>query len=770
MNARPTRLAAAYAVRPLWTRPDVHRAVVAVLGMATLVTALTFATRAARSRTVADGARTPTEARAQAGPSQDGPAGRAPIAKLASSAPQTSMSASSRLVRVGLATDLDSVDLCCNRQLTLDAGKRSLQLDQAIAIRPDRSVRSNAVYRLQVAALKDERQANDLARRLTRETGQPADAIFDADRDLYRVRVGRYQDPQEAERERGRLAALGIDQSWLVNEGGALERSAFDVEQGPTRLRVFGRWLQVDAPQDVGIPFGNGRYRGRLLIFLNDRGLLNVINELSVEEYLRGVVPKEMGPELYNQLEALKAQSVAARTFTLRNLGEFASEGYDICSTPRCQVYGGMGVEHPVSDRAIAATAGEVVLVDQQPAEIFYSATCGGHTENVQVVFPAKRGKHLRGVPCFESGAKTLAVTGLTADQARRPLASLLMDTLLPPPPGRGEQVLSARLEHLALLARVPPPRTQLGSLARGDVHRFLAGFLDLALDPRLLGAGEQLASLTASPPPDWRAGDLRLARFLAHMLTSAPADRDLSTAEGDALLFELTLYLGILETQSVGYLRHDRDALYVQHSGEPERLELPERLVAGRGSMATITLGNLELVPGDPLELLRHGGELLAIVQPLLEPPLSLGSRAELARWQRTRTHAEVKRSVQARYPGFPFTDFQVLARGVSGRVSSLRLLGDGGRTLLVDGLAVRWTLDLPDTWFTAAPTGRDGWVFTGNGWGHGVGMCQAGSFGMAARGAGYRRILEHYFTGVDIGPVTTPVASEPLPIVSAR
>lgn len=759
----------------------------AVLAMVSLVAALSFATRAARSAAAANvhsagngqsGGNVSADAdraqstNAQATKSQttNGQAGVTRSSALASTGRRPALTAPSRLVRVGLATDLDSVNLCCDARLTMAAGKRSLQLDRGVDVRPDRSVRSNAVYRLQVAALKDERQANDLARRLTRETGQPADAVFDADRDLYRIRVGRYRDPQEAERERGRLAALGIDQSWLVNEGGTLERSAFDVEQGSTRLRVFGRWLSIDAPQDVGIPFGDSRYRGRLLVFLNDRGLLNVINELSVEDYLRGVVPREMGPELYNELEALKAQSVAARTFTLRNLGEFASEGYDICSTPRCQVYGGMGVEHPVSDRAIAETAGEVVLVDQQPAEIFYSATCGGHTENVQVVFPAKRGEHLRGVPCFEAGAKTLAITGLPADQARRPLASLLIDALLPPPPGRGEQVLSARLEHLSLLARLPPPRTQLGSLARGEVHRFLAGFLDLALDPRLLGDGERLAALTAAPPSDWRAGDLRLARHLASMLTSAPADHDLSTIEGDTLLFELTLYLGIIESQSVGYLRHDRDALYVQHRGEQERIELPRRLVAGKGSTALMTLGNLELVPGDPLELLRHRGELLAIVQPALEPPLDLGSRAELARWQRTRTHAEVKRSVQARYPGFPFTDFQVLARGVSGRVSSLRLLGDGGRTLLVDGLAVRWTLDLPDTWFTAAPTGRNGWVFTGHGWGHGVGMCQAGSFGMAARGAGYRRILEHYFTGIEIGPVTTAMTSEPLPTVSTR
>ena len=109
-----------------------------------------------------------------------------------------------------------------------------------------------------------------------------------------------------------------------------------------------------------------GQFRGRILIFVNDRGLLNVINELPLEEYLRGVVPKEMGPEIYDRLEALKAQTVAARTYTLKNLGEFTDEGYDICATPRCQVYGGMGNEHPLTDRAIRETAGEVLVFKDQ--------------------------------------------------------------------------------------------------------------------------------------------------------------------------------------------------------------------------------------------------------------------------------------------------------------------------------------------------------------------------------------------------------------------
>ena len=83
-------------------------------------------------------------------------------------------------------------------------------------------------------------------------------------------------------------------------------------------------------------------------------------------------------------------------------------------------------------------------------------------------------------------------------------------------------------------------------------------------------------------------------------------------------------------------------------------------------------------------------------------------------------------------------------------------------GETIDVEGLAVRWTLDLPDTLFSAKRLelegGRTGWQFTGRGWGHGVGMCQLGAVGMARRGHDYRSILEHYYRGAAL--VKFPVA----------
>ena len=76
---------------------------------------------------------------------------------------------------------------------------------------------------------------------------------------------------------------------------------------------------------------------------------LTVVNVVNLEDYLKGVVPNELSPDAFPQLEALKAQAVAARTYALRNHGGYASKGYDICATPSCQVYRGKSTERPLS-------------------------------------------------------------------------------------------------------------------------------------------------------------------------------------------------------------------------------------------------------------------------------------------------------------------------------------------------------------------------------------------------------------------------------------
>ena len=131
------------------------------------------------------------------------------------------------------------------------------------------------------------------------------------------------------------------------------------------------------------------RYRGALELHHKGGGL-TAVNIVPVDDYLRSVVPEEMPVDW--PAEAIKAQSVAARSFALASRGRHASEGYDLCTTTHCQLYTGTAAEKSVSNAAIKATRGEV-LTDS-----------GGMTENSEDVW----GSH---VPYLRAAKDTPAKT-----------------------------------------------------------------------------------------------------------------------------------------------------------------------------------------------------------------------------------------------------------------------------------------------------------------------------------------------------------------------
>lgn len=107
---------------------------------------------------------------------------------------------------------------------------------------------------------------------------------------------------------------------------------------------------------------------------------LTVINLAPLEEYLRGVVSKEMSPSF--PAEALKAQTVAARTFALKNRGRHEKDGFDLCDSTHCQVYIGVAAYDSV-DRAIDETRGECLTFKDKLADANFHTDSGGMTESV---------------------------------------------------------------------------------------------------------------------------------------------------------------------------------------------------------------------------------------------------------------------------------------------------------------------------------------------------------------------------------------------------
>ncbi len=137
-------------------------------------------------------------------------------------------------------------------------------------------------------------------------------------------------------------------------------------------------------------------FRGELEFAQSGAGI-NLINILSVEEYLYGVVPAEVPP--YWPKEALKAMAVSARTYTFAHFGQHKKDGYDLCSNQHCAVYKGVGAEDPRVNECVDATAHEVLLdAKGRFVPTFYSECCGGHTQDVSEVWGMRKIDELKGV------------------------------------------------------------------------------------------------------------------------------------------------------------------------------------------------------------------------------------------------------------------------------------------------------------------------------------------------------------------------------------
>ena len=143
--------------------------------------------------------------------------------------------------------------------------------------------------------------------------------------------------------------------------------------------------LTVNASGGVG--WKETRYRGSLAIIKTPgaQGKFTVVNEVALEDYLRGILKIEMNPEW--NAEALRAQAILARTYAAKNRGRFADRGFDLDNTQNTQIYRGMNAEDPRTDAAVKATAGQVLTWNGKPADIYYHSDSGGATADISHVW-----------------------------------------------------------------------------------------------------------------------------------------------------------------------------------------------------------------------------------------------------------------------------------------------------------------------------------------------------------------------------------------------
>lgn len=168
-------------------------------------------------------------------------------------------------------------------------------------------------------------------------------------------------------------------------------------------------------------------YKGTIHI-INNNGNMTVINDVGIEDYVRGVTPAEM-PSSWN-MEALKAQAIAVRSYAIANLGKHASQGFDLLDSTMDQVYNGVLAETSATNQAVEETKGLVLTYNNKIISTMYSASAGGQTKSalqawgndipyLQSVksYDDETGIRGHGVGMTQYGAKNLADMGYNAYQ-----------------------------------------------------------------------------------------------------------------------------------------------------------------------------------------------------------------------------------------------------------------------------------------------------------------------------------------------------------------
>jgi len=542
-----------------------------------------------------------------------------------------------------------------------------------------------------------------------------------------------------------------------------------------------------DNEQSAPVRFNEKAYRGSLEVFANERGTLTVVNVLPLEAYVRGVVPNELSPGGYPALEALKAQAVAARTYAMKNRGQFASQGFDLLPTTRSQVYGGRSTEHPLTDFAVESTRGVIATYNGEPINALYTSTCGGRTEDVENIFNEAT-PYLRGRECAAEGRAgfapfTVKSSRDTADIHEEQHASLARDAALLAvhsfqiPPRITDAWLSAPLtqqDARGWLQNVARLSRQNALVTNDDITRppafssalMLAVFGDTRADTLLNSADvEYLLSFrdAADIPQQNRADVAMLLRdgFLALYPDATLRPREpLTRARAIRTIALLLDSRGNFQLQKGTTRPTANGALIVRSTrnhDQPIQVSADAYLFRSFGDNS-YPARSLVIVGGEPVAFhVNASGD----VDFLEVKPAPNGAAADhyspFSNWTVQMSLAEAQQRLRQVNGIFGnLRDLRVAARGSSRRAIDLEIVGTSGTAHLRGG-RIRSILGLREQLFVIDRRYDDAghiidFTFTGRGWGHGVGMCQVGAFGLARIGWSYERILKNYYTGIEL------------------
>ena len=206
----------------------------------------------------------------------------------------------------------------------------------------------------------------------------------------------------------GRVNIYTKDKSkkYKISQAGTLSVKVHKNGQVQVGTLISAQPVIIEPVDGVTLEINNNKYTGKFWA-MPGKTTFNLIEQVSLEAYLYGVLPYEMHPTWAP--EALKAQAVAARTYTLKSIEKKANEPFDLYSDVRSQVYKGAGNVYESVKKAVDQTRGQVLTYKGELFFTYYHANCGGGTDHVHIWNPkAPDIKPLSGNSCkFDAHSKS---------------------------------------------------------------------------------------------------------------------------------------------------------------------------------------------------------------------------------------------------------------------------------------------------------------------------------------------------------------------------
>jgi len=807
-----------------------RKAIVALLAYSLSASYLAFAQQPSRQETRPRRANDPVTQDSDPAPRQDVWQTPASPASVTLNSATTAATGQEPTIRVALATDARSGSISTSGGKLMNAtgvGTTFVALEVArvrveprllspLPVAPDQDL-----YRIKIEGAVSRAEAEQRSREIRDTIDEDSQITFNSETTTWGLLVGPRRSREEAEELRARLEQAGFDatvfQSTIPASAGQSSAAATRLSSvqttipsgvrlaartsvpsrevvalSPAAARLFSSSAPVTfASEDetkTPVRFNDRPYRGRIEVFTNTRGALTVVNVLGLEDYVKGVVANELSPGGYPASEAHKAQAIAARTYALRNRGQFLSQGFDLLPTTRSQVYRGLTSEHALSTRAVDETRGLVATFAGEPINALYTSTCGGRTENSENIFNDAV-PYLRGRECAVEGRAVFAP--FTIKSTRDPLelreeknVPLSRDVALLAVQGFASlpsRVSDGWLSETASASEVQSWLTSVSRLARQtapaigeDINRppafatavSAAVFGESRGDTLLNNADVEyfLAIRDAGDVPMANRADLAMLirdGYLAVYPDATLRPREpLSRARVLHTIARILEARGLLQIQK-GTARPTSSGTLVLRSAKGK--DQPVAVSANAYLFRQIGEGvfpvrSVVVVGGEPVSF--HVSATGA-VDYLEVRPAPNGASAErfspFTNWTTELSLGQIQARLARSARGIgPITDLRVAARGFSRRAIDLEVVGSQGRAHVRGGqirsrLGLREQLFVMDRKYDAE--GRvTGFVFTGRGWGHGVGMCQVGAYGLARQGWTSEQILKAYYSGIEL------------------